>query len=64
MGNKIELTAPLTKDDVELRIGSTNAGGFSLLPYKTARTDVNRLNEVFGLQWKNRYFHGTDIKFW
>ena len=57
MENKIELTAPLTKDDVELRIGSTNAGGFSLLPYKTARTDVNRLNEVFGLQWKNRYFY-------
>lgn len=53
-----ELQVPLSGDDVEFRIGSsTPRKGFSLLLYKTARTDVNRLNNVFGLQWKNKYFY-------
>ena len=40
-----KLSEPLTKDDVELRIGTTSAKGFSLLLYKTARTDIKKLNE-------------------
>jgi len=51
-----KLSEPLNKEDVELRIGSTNAKGFSLLLYKTARTDVKRLNES-GAIWKNRHFY-------
>lgn len=58
MSNKIieGLTKPLDKEDIEFRIGTTNSNGFSLLMYKTARTDVKRLNEVCGLNWKNSHF--------
>jgi len=49
-----KLSQPLTKDDVELRIGQTSAKGFSLLLYKTARTDIKRLNET-GVIWKNKH---------
>ena len=52
-----KLSAPLSKEDIELRIGSTSEKGFSLLLYKTARTDVRRLNEVCGNLWKNRHFY-------
>ena len=60
-----ELSKPLSIDDIEFRIGSVakvyNKGdkpkGFSMLAYKTARTDVKRLNEAVGLNWKNRYFY-------
>lgn len=52
-----KLCSPLDKADIELRIGNTNAKGFSLLAYKTARTDVKRLNEVCGLNWSNNYFY-------
>ena len=54
-----ELSAPLTKEDVELRIGATSIKGFSLLLYKTARTDVKRLNSVCNTYWKNRHFYDT-----
>jgi len=49
-----KLNQPLTKDDVELRIGHTSAKGFSLLLYKTARTDIKRLNET-GAIWQNKH---------
>ena len=49
-----KLSEPLTKDDVELRIGTTSAKGFSLLLYKTARTDIKKLNES-GAIWKNKH---------
>jgi len=52
-----KLNQPLTKDDVELRIGHTSAKGFSLLLYKTARTDIKRLNDT-GAIWQNK--HGYD----
>jgi len=51
-----KLIAPLSASDIEVRVGTTSQKGFSLLIYKTARTDVKRLNDVFGLNWKNRYF--------
>lgn len=54
---KVQLNTPLTKDDVELRIGTTSENGFSLLIYKTARTDIKRLTDVFGLLWKNKHFY-------
>lgn len=53
----MKLNDPLTKDDIELRIGTTSGKGFSLLLYKTARTDVKRLDNVYPDLWKNRYFH-------
>ena len=51
------LCEPLKKEDVEVRIGSTAISGFSLLAYKTARTDVKRLNDACGLGWKNRHYY-------
>ena len=57
--NKIkELQQPLKKEDIEFRIGASGKNSwFTLLAYKTARTDTKRLNEVFGLHWKNRFFY-------
>lgn len=59
-----ELSKPLSIDDIEFRIGSVakpkqgeQSKGFSMLAYKTARTDVKRLNDCLGLNWKNRYFY-------
>jgi len=49
-----KLNQPLTKDDVEVRIGHTSAKGFSLLLYKTARTDIKRLNDT-GAIWQNKH---------
>ena len=49
-----KLSAPLGKDDVELRIGQTSQKGFSLLLYKTARTDIKRLNDT-GAIWQNKH---------
>jgi len=51
-----ELTKPLTKDDIEIRVGNCTAKGFSLLLYKTARTDMKRLNEVCGVKWSNKHY--------
>ncbi|MCP4665244.1 MAG: hypothetical protein GY849_02670 [Deltaproteobacteria bacterium] len=52
------LTKLLPDESIEFRIGNVSVGkGFSVLAYKTARADVIRLNEVFGLNWKNRYFY-------
>jgi len=52
-----DLIKPLGSHDVELRESNINKGGYVLiLAYKTARADVARLNEVFGLLWKNRHF--------
>lgn len=53
-----ELSAPLTKSEIEFRVGTTTQNkGFSLLIYKTARTDTKRLNDVCGMLWKPRYYY-------
>jgi len=59
MGNSLseiikELSEPLDKSMIELRIGQTSAKGFSLLLYKTARTDIKRLNDT-GAIWQNKH---------
>lgn len=44
-------------DELELRVGSTNDKGFSLLIYKTARTDANILDETVGaFNWQKRFY--------
>jgi len=58
-----KLKKPLTGDEIELRIGMAkySSGGFSILLYKTARTDRNRLDEAFGVfGWKNKYRHDVN----
>lgn len=77
MSNKLqELTEPLDKEDIEIRVGNCGEKGASLLLYKTARADTKRFNKVFGLQWKrehrieNNYYicrisiFDNDIKEW
>jgi len=59
MGNSLneiikELSEPLDKSMIELRIGQTSAKGFSLLLYKTARTDIKRLNDTSAI-WQNKH---------
>lgn len=47
----------LRADEIELRVGSTNSTGFSLLLYKTARADANILDETVGVyNWQKRFY--------
>ena len=47
----------LRADEVECRVGATNNTGFSLLLYKTARTDANILDETVGaFNWQKRFY--------
>ena len=57
-----KLSAPLSADEIEMRIGSgvSDGRGFSLLAYKTARVDAKRLDDAFGVLWKNNFFYDTD----
>jgi hypothetical protein len=60
-----KLQKPLNVEDIEFRIGNVQKvyqqgklpKGFSLLAYKTARTDVKRLNDAVGINWRNSYFY-------
>jgi len=54
-----DLSKPLSPEDVELRVGSVFKGGYAtLLTYKTARTDVARLDEAVGAEnWTNEFFY-------
>lgn len=48
---------PLKADQVECRVGTVGNGGFSVLLYKTARTDMDILDEVVGPEnWQNEFF--------
>lgn len=49
------LIQPLSKDDIEVRVGSCSKAGASFLLYKTARADTKRFNSVFGLNWKREH---------
>lgn len=53
----------LFKDEIELRVGSTNESGFQLLLYKNARVDMQLLDEVVGVgNWqREHYILGNDI---
>lgn len=47
---------PLKADQVECRVGIVGNGGFSVLLYKTARTDMDILDEVVGPErWQNDF---------
>jgi len=57
-----ELSTPLTADEIDFRIQSINKGGYAtILVYKDARVDINRLNKVCGrLGWERE--HSRDNK--
>jgi len=57
-----KLTAPLPIESIDFRVQSINKGGYAtILAYKDARVDMNRLNEVCGiLGWQRE--HSRDNK--
>lgn len=64
-----ELSKPLTIDQIDFRIQSINKGGFAtILAYKDARVDINRLNAVCGvLGWQRRHTrdnHNCVVSIW
>lgn len=54
---KKELNTPLTVEEIDFRIQSINKGGYAtILAYKDARVDMNRLDEVYGVTgWQKKY---------
>lgn len=47
----------LKADEIELKVGSVTAKGFTLLLYKNARCDMNILDEVVGAEnWQNKFY--------
>ena len=55
-----ELSEPLTVDEIDFRIQSINKGGYAtILAYKDARVDINRLNKICGLGWKREHNNGN-----
>lgn len=52
-----KLCVPLSIDDVEFRVQSINKGGYAtILVYKDARVDMQRLDNVVGaLNWKREH---------
>ncbi len=71
-----KLREPLQLKDVDFRVQSINKGGYAtILAYKDARVDMNRLDDVVGAgYWKREHFdnntrcrvsiYNTDIKEW
>lgn len=65
-----ELGKPLDISDVDFRIQSINNGGYAtILAYKDARVDMNRLDKVCGMNWQKDFklidgnlFCGVGIK--
>lgn len=55
--NLEDLQKPLPIESIDFRVQSVNKGGYAtILAYKDARVDMNRLNEVCGvLGWQRRH---------
>jgi hypothetical protein len=53
-----DLQKPLPIESIDFRVQSVNKGGYAtILAYKDARVDMNRLDEVVGaLSWKREHF--------
>ncbi len=57
------LQEPLTADQIDFRVQSINKGGYAtILAYKDARVDMNRLNDVFGIGYWQRKHERIDGK--
>lgn len=56
-----DLLIPLTVDQIEFRVQSINKGGYAtILAYKDARADMQRLDEVYPMMWQRS--HSRDNK--
>lgn len=57
------LQIPLTAKEIDFRVQSINKGGYAtILAYKNARADIERLNNVFGLGFWTRSHNRIDGK--
>lgn len=55
-----KLSEPLTADQIDFRVQSINKGGYAtILAYKDARVDINRLNDVCGMNWERKHNNGN-----
>lgn len=56
-----DLTKPLQIEQIDFRIQSINKGGYAtMLAYKDARVDMQRLDDVVGpLNWKREHINGN-----
>lgn len=54
---RVSLDTPLTVDEIEFRIQSISKSGYAtILPYKDARVDMKRLDDVYGPEyWQKKY---------
>ena len=54
---EIKLNTPLTINEIDFRVQSINKGGYAtILAYKDARVDMNRLDAVYGVDgWQKKY---------
>ena len=54
---KLQLNTPLSIQDIDFRVQSINKGGYAtILAYKDARVDMNRLDAVYGVgYWQKKY---------
>jgi hypothetical protein len=64
-----ELSIPLAIDQIDFRVQSINKGGYAtVLAYKDARCDMQRLDEVCGpLNWKREHSrdnHNCTVSIW
>ena len=53
----MNLNDPLTIDDIDFRVQSINRGGYAtILAYKDARVDMNRLDAIYGAEgWQRKH---------
>jgi hypothetical protein len=51
------INTPLTITEIDFRVQSINKGGYAtILAYKDARADMNRLDEIYGVGfWQKKY---------
>jgi len=64
-----ELSKPLTSDQIDFRVQSINKGGYAtILAYKDARVDMQRLDDAVGpLNWTRRHTgsnHNCIVSIW
>jgi hypothetical protein len=57
MKTELKLNTPLGIDEIDFRVQSINKGGYAtILAYKDARVDMNRLDAVYGVgYWQKKY---------
>lgn len=55
MAHELKLNTPLTAKEIQFRIQSINKGGYAtILAYKNARVDMDRLDAVYGVGYWQR----------